>query len=296
MFRSLLLLYTALFFLSCAGPFQNNEKITGYNLTQPDQRLIMPDILHEVSDVTEVDASSFACIQDENGILFIYDAVKNEIKKQYHFNIDGDYEGIARVGKQIYVLRSDGTLYEISDYSSDNFKLTTYVTGVPAANNEGLCYDKANNRLLIGCKSNLGKGPEFKDKRGIYAFDLGTKKLVRDPVFEFDINDIKQFAEKHNIKLPERAKKDNAPEPVIKFRISAIAIHPLNGKLYLLSATDHLFFIFDMKGGIEHMEQLNPSVFNKSEGITFFENGDMLITNEGQKTKPTLLCFNYKGM
>jgi hypothetical protein len=30
-------------------------------------------------------------------------------------------------------------------------------------------------------------------------------------------------------------------------------------------------------------------MFNKAEGIAFFENGDMLITNEGQDNKPTFL-------
>jgi hypothetical protein len=42
-----------------------------------------------------------------------------------------------------------------------------------------------------------------------------------------------------------------------------------------------------------HMEKLNPAMFNKPEGITFFANGDMLITNEGQEGSPTLLCFPY---
>ena len=49
-----------------------------------------------------------------------------------------------------------------------------------------------------------------------------------------------------------------------------------------------------MNGDIEHIEQLNPTMFNKAEGITFYENGDMLITNEGQDKKPTLLFFKYK--
>jgi hypothetical protein len=64
-------------------------------------------------------------------------------------------------------------------------------------------------------------------------------------------------------------------------------------KLYLLSAVDHMMFIFDSTGKLEHIEQLSPKLFNKAEGITFFANGDMLITNEAQRMKPTLLRFNY---
>ena len=132
--------------LGCGATFTNNEKITGYNLTKPDNTFLLPDTLHEVSGLTDIDSTTFACIQDENGILFIYDAKNNVIKKQYTFNLDGDYEGITRVDQSIYVLRSDGTLFEISNYTSDNFKLTSYTTGIPANNNEGLCYDQENGK------------------------------------------------------------------------------------------------------------------------------------------------------
>lgn len=286
-----------LFLLGCGATFTNNEKITGYNLSAPEKTLILPDTLREVSGLTNIDSSTFACIQDENGILFIYDAINNQLKKQYTFNIDGDYEGITRVDQTIYVLRSDGTLFEILNYTSDNFKLTSYATGIPANNNEGLCYDKDNNRLLVACKGKIGKGPEFKDKRVIYGFDLQTKTLTKEPVFDFDLQVIKQFAIKNKLNLPTKTRKkkgEPTTEPFIKFGTSAICIHPLTKKLFLLSASDHLLFIFSMNGDIEHIEQLNPTMYNKAEGITFYENGDMLITNEGQDKKPTLLYFKYR--
>lgn len=292
---TLLILATNLF--SCGATFTNNEKITGYNLTTPDKSFILPDTLREISGLTNIDSTTFACIQDENGILFIYEARKNELKRQYTFNIDGDYEGITRVDETIYVLRSDGTLFEIVNYTSDNFKLNSYDTGIPANNNEGLCYDPDNKRLLIACKGKIGKGSEYKDKRVIYGFDLQTRKLTAEPVFDFDLQKIKAYATEKNLNLPTKTRKKKGQpitEPFIKFRTSAICIHPLTKKLFLLSASDYLLFIFDMNGNIEHIEQLNPTIFNKAEGITFYDNGDMLITNEGQDNKPTVLHFKYR--
>ncbi len=281
--------------LSSAATFANDKRITGYNFAKPDVLLILPDTLREISGLTYIDPTSFACIQDENGILFIYDAVNNRIKKQYLFNIDGDYEGITRVDETIYILRSDGVLFKISDYESEDSKLTSYQTGIPANNNEGLCYDQDNNRLLIACKGKIGKGFEHKDKRVIYGFDLSTNTLTKEPVFDLDLHTIRHFAIKNKITLPTRTKrKGQIVEPIIKFGISGICIHPSTKKLFLLSASDHLLFIFNMNGSIEHIEQLNPVLFNKAEGITFFENGDMLITNEGQDNKPTLLKFEYQ--
>jgi hypothetical protein len=283
--------------LGCAATYKNNAKITGYNLSKPDFSFILPDTLREISGLTDIDSVTFACIQDENGILFIYDLLKNEIQKQYSFNIDGDYEGITRVDSSMYILRSDGTLFEISNYQSPKFKLTSYTTGIPANNNEGLCYDPDNNRLLIASKGKIAKGTEYKDKRVIYGFDLKTKQLTEKPVFEFDLRNIKEYAATNKINLPAKTKKNGQiTEPFIKFMTSAIAIHPITKKLYLLSASDHLFFIFNpTNGDMEHLELLNPDIFNKAEGITFLDNGDMIITNEGQNKNPTLLRFNYRN-
>jgi hypothetical protein len=294
--------YNTLFILifllfGCSSTYTQNDKkvVHGYALSSPDATFTLPDILMEISGAAYIGSNSLACIQDENGYIFIYNILKGEISDQYSFSIDGDYEGITLVGQTLYVLRSDGTLFEIPDYKAKTPALSSYITGIPAANNEGLCYDKENNRLLIACKSSVGKGKELKDHRAIYAFDLKTKTLGKEPVFNFDVHVLKNFALKHNVPMEVRSKKDGKiTEPILRFRPSAICIHPISKKLFLLSAVDHMLFIFDMKGNIEHMEALNPEVFNKAEGITFFENGDMLITNEGQNKKPTILRFNYK--
>ncbi|MBP6311665.1 MAG: hypothetical protein WAR83_05750 [Flavobacteriales bacterium] len=271
------------------------QTTSGYDLEQPTSTDILPDTLHEVSGLTDIDSRTVACVQDENGVIFFYDLEKREIVRQFQFHLDGDYEGITRIGNVIYILRSDGIVYGVENYEDLNFILHTYTTGIPAANNEGLCHDPVNNRLLIACKSKLGKGPEFKDKRAIYAFDLKTKKLSDDPVFEFDVQTMREFAKGQKIDLPTRKKgKDGGiEEPILKFRASAIGVHPIRKQLYILSAADHLFFIFDLEGKLLDLEPLDPHVFNKAEGITFMENGDMLITNEGQDAKPTLLRFTY---
>lgn len=271
------------------------DSFTGYNFNNPQQTLELPEILHEISGITLIEENIFACIQDENGILFLYDAVLNKIVHQYTFHIDGDYEGITKVKNTIYVLRSDGKLFEINDFNTPEFELNSYNTGIPANNNEGLCYESANNRLLIACKGKLGKGREFKDRRVIYSFDLQTKKLSSEPVYDFDIRDIKQFSVDQGIKIPVKLKKKGQiKDPIIKFRTSAIAIHPVSQKLYLLSASDHMLFVFDKYGRIEHIELLDKKIYNKAEGISFFDNGDMLISNEGQDKKPSLIRLKYE--
>jgi len=283
--------------ISCASTYKNRDNKIGYNLSKPDLSLALPDTLREVSGLTIIDSTTFVCIQDENGILFIYDFKANKIKSQFTFHLDGDYEGITKVDSSIFILRSDGMLFEIANYPGTDTRISSYLTGIPANNNEGLCYDRNNNRLLIACKGRIGKGPEFKDRRVIYGFDLAKKTLSKEPVYDFDIQNVKDFVINNQLDIPLKIRKKKGQEisePFIKFRTSAICIHPKTGHLFLLSASDYLLFVFDTDGMLIHLKQLNPQIFNKSEGISFFDNGDMLITNEGQEKSPTVLRFNYK--
>ncbi len=266
----------------------------GYNFKSPDASVILPAVLQEVSGITLIDSNMLACIQDENGILFLYDLAKKKISSQFNFFSNGDYEGIAGVMDTIYVLRSDGMLIEISDYRSNNVIVTPFPTEIPSKDNEGLCYDSQNSRLLIACKESTGKGDLSKDKRYVFGFDLISKNLIEEPVYSFDIQLLKEFAVKNNIYLPLKGKKKGPPEPVLRFQTSGIAIHPLTNKLYLLSSEDYLLSVFDSNGNIDHMVRLNMGLFNQPEGITFLENGDLLISNEGQGKGPaTLRKFRY---
>jgi hypothetical protein len=265
-----------------------------YNLSSPDKIYVLPNSLKEISGITETDASSVACIQDENGILFIYDLIKEQIKKQFTFHKNGDYEGIARVDKTIYVLRSDGRLFEINNYESADSAPESYATRVPDGDYEGLCFDLKEGILLIAPKSSTVKESENKENRFIYSFDLKSKKLAEKPRFVFELKEIKKFVLENKIKVPMKgSKKGQTGDPDIEFRTSAIGIHPITNRLFVISGTEKLLFVFDMNGKIEFLERLNPELFIQPEGITFLKNGDMLISNEGRKKKATILRFNY---
>ncbi len=279
----------------CQAEYNISTKFDGYNLSLPDKSVVLPDILHEVSGVTIIDSVSIGCIQDEKGVLFIYDMGSNSIRKSVNFFSKGDFEGIAKAGNIMFVLRSDGTLFEIADFESDEFTVTRHRTGIPCMENEGLCYDTDNNRLLIACKGKAEKGSGQGEKRYVYGFDLKSKTLTKDPVYTFDIKSIKMFAADKNIKLPQKSKKKSSKTvPDIKFRPSEIGIQPVTKDLFLLSAEEHLLFVFNNNGSIKNITRLDRVLFNQPEGIAFFGNRDMLISNEGQNGRPTLLRFNYR--
>jgi uncharacterized protein YjiK len=194
----------------------------------------------------------------------------------------------------LYVLRSDATLFHIQNYQSAQRTVDSIKTGIPNKNNEGLCYDSDNNQLLIGSKSKIGKGAEFKNLRTIYAFDLNQNKLNKEPLYTINIKSIKKFAVKNQIQLPSKPSKKNPNEeqPALKFQLSGIYIHPTSKLLYALSASDYYLFVFNKQGEIIHLEVLDPKKFNKAEGIAIMPNGDLYISNEGQTGDPKILRFS----
>ncbi len=263
-----------------------------YNLKSPAQSYTLPDILHEISGITIVNDNELACVQDEKGIVFIYNFDEKKIVKQYEFHGDGDYEGLAKVDKTLYILRSDGMIYEYINYESKKPKLKKHHVKLPALNNEGICYDSDNNRLLLACKSHFINKKESKSKRAIYSFDLKKNKLDKTPVFEILLTDIQTFLDKEKIyKAKESKKIKKFANRKMKFNPSEIAIHPMTKELYLLSALEHLLYIFNLEGDLLHVEVLDQNLFLKAEGISFDVQGNLYISNEGKNLKPTLLMF-----
>ncbi|HEY0771406.1 MAG TPA: hypothetical protein VGD31_13835, partial [Sphingobacteriaceae bacterium] len=145
----------------------------------------MPAILKEISAIAYIDEHRFACIQDEAGKIFIYNTRKKGIEKEIEFGDGGDYEGLAINANTAYVLRADGQIIEVNNYMNSTNVTSEHKTSLTKKQNaEGLAFDKENNRLLIAIK-----GPEaVSDKyKGIYAFNLDNKKLIKEPVFKIDL-------------------------------------------------------------------------------------------------------------
>jgi uncharacterized protein YjiK len=258
----------------------------GYDFNEPDEVMVLPDTLHEISGITLGDDNNLFCVQDENGILFQFNTQNKELVGEEVFGKDGDYEGICKVGSVLYVLRSDGVLFELSEQSleivteedvpeNDGLQVRKHRLKLPVSENEGLCYDEQNNRLLIISRE---QSPHTKtNDRLVYAFDLLKKRVSKKPVFSLN---------------PFTEKKNNRSD--LLFRPSELAIHPVTGELFVISSKDHALFVFSPKGKIKKIYLLNPLIFNKPEGLAFLANGDLYISNEGKHEKPTLLFFQYK--
>ncbi len=170
----------------------------------------------------------------------------------------------------------------------------TYDLHLPAKESEGLCLDAKHDRLLIAPKTSPSAAGE-KDWRPIYAFDLKRMALTEEPVLSINVRAIRHFAKYHSLPLPRRAKKGgNGMHSILHFLPSAIAIHPVTGEIYLISAEDHVLISCTETGNITGYALLDASLFRQPEGLAFFPNGDMLISNEAAGKDATILLFRWQ--
>ncbi|MBA3647822.1 MAG: hypothetical protein H0W62_04600 [Chitinophagales bacterium] len=268
-----------------------------YDLDHPSQKLKLPDALTEISGMDVYKDAELVCNQDEKGNVYLYDVNKGELDKRIPFAKDGDYEGIANVNDTIYVLKSDGKLYQLINFNKQDQKTVVIKTFLQKENNtEGLCFDKKNYRLLIACKSDPGAG--LKNVRAIYSFDLKTKQLLQKPVFTISLDSIKRYIAKVSpAEFTAEELRDiiDAKKGDVAFQPSDLAIHPISGDIYVIATVGKLMVILHPDGTIAFIKQFSATEFKQPEGITFLNDGTMFISDEGRNGLGNILKFNYQS-
>ncbi|HEY8401896.1 MAG TPA: SdiA-regulated domain-containing protein [Cytophagaceae bacterium] len=245
----------------------NKTPIPYYSLSNPDTVYALPEVLREISGLTYVNENTLACVQDEAAIIYYYNLKKKVIDSTVTLGPPGDYEGVEKVDDTYYLLKSNGILIKFVNKSSETFE--TFLN--EEANTEGLCHDIDNNSLLIACK---GKSPGLKKhEKAIYSFDLTSHQLTGKPAYIINQKAINNLT----------------------FVPSAIAIHPIDKSIYVVSSKGALL-VLNNKGEVIYHENLSKKFFTQPEGICFNNEGDMYISNEGSKNgSGTILKFNYRN-
>ena len=267
-----------------------------YNPHEPDWTMELPGRLDEISGLTmNATGTHLLAVQDEDGKIFWIDLAEKEVSQEIEFWKDGDYEGIEVVDETIYVVKSSGTIYEVT--IQDGEALTEKYNDFLNDDNdvEGLAYDPVKNQLLLACKANAGADEALDLTKAIYAFDLEQKKLRKDPRYCIRLQQVNDYLNTDPlIRKLEQLEEFFAPgESEFGFSPSALALQPQTGHLYILSSVGKLLMIVNQEGQILHIEKLKKSVHPQPEGICFDTNGNLYISNEGKNGKGTIHRFNF---
>lgn len=259
----------------------------GYDYAAPKLIGELPSELDEISGLSVAPGrrNELLAIQDEEGKIFRINSKTGALLWAITFWKDGDYEAVEAVGEDIWVAKSTGTLYHVTNAGKPNQKVDKYNTDLTGENDvEGLAYDKSKNRLLLACKKDAKDDGNDKNGRYIYAFDLVTKTLSKKPVFSIELEAVKNYL--------AACEKTTDHERLCDFFISrdeydlapsALAVHPITGQLFLTSSVGKVLMVLNADGRIDYMERLNKKLFAQPEGLAFAEDGTLFISTEKKK-------------
>lgn len=273
-----MLIFILLSYNSFSIPNFNGKDNDG---NKPDEKItlqikwFLPPILHEVSGICWIDEQRIACVQDELGVIFIYNMLKAEIENKISFGGPGDYESITKSNDTYFVMRSDGRIYEIQTTSSNKPSVKQYDLPFDRTLDfEGFFYDKTKKRLLITFKE---ADPRTGAKtKGIYAFDPVKKNMSNKAVYEIDLSN----------KLVNKKDKDDEKKDkdlYKNFFPSDIAINPVTSDIYITDGINPSLLIIDKNGKMKSYFKLDKDDFPQPEGITFSPKGDLFLSSEGVK-------------
>ncbi len=265
-----------------------------YELGSPTEKHKLPKELVEISGLAYLKNDQLLTIQDERAEAFVYDLEDEKIKKKLDFGKDGDYEGIAFDGQDLYVVKTNGKIYTVENaWDKDKRDRYSVQTKLSHKNNpEGLAVVPGKPELLVACKGKAGDAPEHVMQRAIYSYDISSRTLHAEPKYIIDLEVLnKKIIEQYPQSVLQNMASARGLEEI--FRPSGIAVHPITKDVYIISTAGKLLVVLGQGGNIKMVKKLNRDVFKQPEGICFEPDGDLYISNEGRSGKGNILFFKY---
>lgn len=293
--RFFFILLVCAFFSTEISCIKGNSRTQKNQLEAKSIRIIksmdLPADLKEISGISFYDENNALAIEDENGDLFFYNVKSQKITQKAKFSGPADYEDLAVVGNDVYIVDSKGKLFLIKDFKNNTSDVTEIGTPFTQKNNiEGLAYDAKNKRLLIAPKDE-GFDAGKKKTKDIYEINLQTKQLNPKPVYNINLADIESYFQGDAIEeSSKKFLKALGNQNLNKiFRTSALGINPKTNEIYVLSSLNKVIAVLSPNGKLKTVILLKGKEFTQPEGLAFTPSGELYISNEGRNKKGNII-------
>ena len=239
----------------------------------PLARWVLPQNMNEISGLALTPDGRLFAHPDERGMVSQIDYRRGVVVKQFLLGrrgVQADFEGIAVAGDTMYLLASNGRIYEFREGANGanvDFSVHDLELG-KECEFEGLGYDPAINSLLLACK-HIGI-KEFKDQLLIYRWRLtesGGERLSHLAV------PVAEIAAQHGW-------KDIGP--------TGIDVDPVTGN-YVLTTMEHAVIVVSPEGAILEVRLL-PATHDQPEGIAITRDSMIIISDEAV-TRPAAITL-----
>ena len=229
--------------------------------------------LKEISGLAVASPKSVFAHNDENAIIYEISIENGSVLRAFALGkptLSGDYEGIAINDRHIYLITSDGILYE-SEIGEHKTRVTfnAYNTGVGEfCEIEGLSLGPFKQGLpsfLIVCKQPSLEA--LKNHVTIFKWSLADRKSLSEPWIK--------IACKPLLKSQKDCKD---------FKPSGIEWNAKNREIYILSSIGYRILHLTESGDFINTISLDKKRHPQAEGITFLPNQTIAIADEAERS------------
>ena len=249
-----------------------------YDLKKPARHFKLPKRLREVSGLTVLAENRLLAHDDERGVVVELDYRTGSIVKAFALGdqrdpVADDFEGIAAAEGRLYLVSSEGRLYEFGEGADGEAVLyNLYATGIGRAYEiEGLAYDPAQRVLLL-----VSKNPKSPKQAGLIA------------IYRWSV-DTKQLATVDRILLEAAALARRIGRK--RFQPSGIERHPVSGNYVLVAARQHAVAEITPQGQVLAVAELAARRHPQAEGISFAADHTLIIADEGAGKRARLTFY-----
>ena len=255
-----------------------SDFIMPYNVNSPTKSFELSKDLTEISGLTFSSTSKkLLAINDEQGIIYVLDPESGTITDEIKFGKSDDYEGIASHDGYIYITESNGNVKVIKEKSKS--KIIEFNDRLSSRNDiEGLCYDPVSQTLLLAAKGDSETEGNTKNAKSIFTMNINNGAVRKKPYVQIHMKDSLQSIYSKD----DSVIRGSISSLFRKYGPSGIAISPESNLIYLLSSNSKTLTVLDHDGVIKTIIMLDKKLHAQPEGITFDEEGNLYISNEGK--------------
>lgn len=225
-------------------------------------RWLLPPDLDEISGLALTVDGRLLAHNDQEGTVWEIDYRRGVLVKRFALGrrpIKGDFEGIAIASDRIFLIGSNGKLYEFREGANgERVDYTVHDTRLGSeCEFEGVAFDPGLNSLLLACKSAKGKH----DSLVLYRWKLQSgdgKRLSRLTVPIANVIGLNEWKELHP---------------------SDITIDPFSGNYVLVAAQERALIEITPTGEAISARPL-PGEHVQAEGVAITREGMLILSDE----------------
>ena len=241
---------------------------------------IMPKSLREISGLALTPDGRVLTHDDEIGIISVIDPKRGVLLKQFSLGQTpprGDFEAITLVDSDIYLLASDGKLYEFNEgadgahvlYTIDDTKLGK------ECEFESVAYEADSDWLLMPCKKVSKK--KLQDQLVIYRWRLGGRRSDSTRVSMLAIPLSQVIGSNHWKSLHP----------------SDMTIDPFTGNYVIIASHEKALIEITPLGQVVRALPL-PAGHNQPEGVAITKDSLLIVSDEATNKPGAITLYRWR--